>query len=235
MPLLSHCSRRRASSSSIPALAMPQKSKPSSVANDFTKRVWCSIGCKWKYLLQIYPSFCKALPKKVGCSFFLFIFDFMMALLLKWLLLLHPFYVSTTEINHNTKSGELEISVRLFTADLEETLRKNYKAKVDLLSSAAAQKSADDALVSRYITGRLQLLVDGKPCTLKFVGREVSEENTWGYFEVENVKAVKKLHISNKLLYDWQPQQSNMHVVKCNGGEKTYKLDNPASEVDFNW
>ena len=159
-----------------------------------------------------------------------------MALLLKWLLLLHPFYVSVTEIDHNPKTAELEISVRTFTTDLEATLRKNYPAaKVDLLSSNTQQKAADDALINRYETGHLKILVDGKPYALKFVGREIIEENTWSYFEIAGIKSLKKLQLTNTLLYDWQPQQSNMHVVKYGGQEKTFKLDNPDSEVGFDF
>lgn len=160
----------------------------------------------------------------------------MMAFFLQWLLLLHPFYVSVTQIDHNAKTGELQISIRTFTTDLEAALRKNYPAaKIDLLSTTAQQKTADDAMIQRYETSHLKVIVDGKPYALRFVGREIIEENTWAYFEIESIKSFKKLHISNKLLYDWQPQQSNMHVVKYGGQEKTFKLDNPESEVDFSF
>lgn len=159
-----------------------------------------------------------------------------MSVLLHWLLLFHPFYVSVTQINHNPKTAELEISIRTFTNDLEATLRKNFPSnKIDLLNTNAQQASADDALINKYMSGRLQVWVDGKLYKLHFVGRENIEENTWTYFEIEGVKIVKKLHINNKLLYDWQPQQSNMHEVKYAGKEKTYKLDNPESDVEFDF
>lgn len=40
---------------------------------------------------------------------------------------LHPFHVSTTEINHNAKDKSLEITCRIFTDDFEAILGKNYK------------------------------------------------------------------------------------------------------------
>jgi hypothetical protein len=167
---------------------------------------------------------------------FTFYFWLPMAFLLKWLLLFHPFYVSLVQIDHNPKTAELEISVRSFTSDLEATLRKNYPAaKIDLLSKNASQKEADDVLINRYLAGKLKVWVDGKPYNLHFVGRERLEENTWAYFEIEGIKSLKKLHLSNKIMYDWQPQQSNMHEVKYAGQQKTWKLDNPESEIDFSF
>ena len=38
--------------------------------------------------------------------------------------ILHPFYVSVTEINHNAADKTLEISCKMFTEDLEEILEK---------------------------------------------------------------------------------------------------------------
>src|SRR5687768_6597088 len=57
----------------------------------------------------------------------------------------HPFFVSTTEINHNAADKNLEISCRIFTDDFETTLTKAYQSKVDLF------KPKDTAAVDRYI------------------------------------------------------------------------------------
>ena len=46
--------------------------------------------------------------------------------------LMHPFYVSVIDINHNNKEASLEISVRTFTTDLENRLEKEYNVKLDL-------------------------------------------------------------------------------------------------------
>ena len=47
--------------------------------------------------------------------------------------LLHPFYVSVIDINHNTKEESVEMSIRIFTQDLEETLQKYSTAKIDMV------------------------------------------------------------------------------------------------------
>ena len=50
-----------------------------------------------------------------------------------WMLLFHPFYVSVIEIQHNESAATAEISVRIFTEDLEETLRKQSNTPIDLV------------------------------------------------------------------------------------------------------
>ncbi len=47
--------------------------------------------------------------------------------------LLHPFYVSVTEVRHNEKSRALEVSTRIFYDDLEEALASASRTKVDIL------------------------------------------------------------------------------------------------------
>jgi hypothetical protein len=161
---------------------------------------------------------------------------FLMSLLLKWLLLFHPYYVSVAEINHNAKTESIEICVRIISNDLEETLRKNNPSyKVDLLSANAKVKQTTDSLINRYICSRFKLMVDGKAATTVYIGREIIEENTCCYFEVANIKSMKKLLVLNKLLYDWQHEQVNMHVVKYNKQEKTNKLNYPDFEAVFNF
>jgi len=52
--------------------------------------------------------------------------------------LLHPFFVSVIDINHNEKEATIEISVRCFTNDLEKMIAAETKTTIDL--SAPSQK-----------------------------------------------------------------------------------------------
>lgn len=157
----------------------------------------------------------------------------MAAVLFKWLMLLHPFYISVADINHNAKEKTLEISIRIFTDDFEKTLRQNFNAKIDLTNPA--DKKAMNELVSRYISNHFKLKVNGKQGALNYIGYEKIEESIWCYFEVQNITTLQNLHISNSILYDWQPKQTNMHIIKYNGKEQSRKVDNPETELDFSF
>lgn len=49
----------------------------------------------------------------------------MVAVLYKWMLItyfaaMHPFYVSVIDLHHNAKEKMVEVSIRIFTDDLEQ-------------------------------------------------------------------------------------------------------------------
>jgi hypothetical protein len=158
--------------------------------------------------------------------------------LFHWLMIgftavIHPLYVSVIEVDHNPKDKAVEISVRIFTDDLEVTLKKYTTGKVDL--TRPVNKAAMDKLVNNYISSRLQLKIDNKNTALHYIGYELQKESTWVYFEIMNVPSVKKIGLTCSLLYDYQEKQMNIFHVKANGTEKSYKLDNPESVVNFEW
>lgn len=148
------------------------------------------------------------------------------------LMLLHPFYVSKIEINHNTKDKSLELSIRVFTDDLEATLQKFGNTKIDL--SKKEQTAVYDKLIKDYIYKNLQLMVDKRSVSLEYVGYEINKESTWLYFEVDNVPTLKELQINCSLLYDYKTEQMNIIQVKANGKDESYKLDYPKKNVLFN-
>ena len=88
-----------------------------------------------------------------------------------WMLLFHPFYVSVIEIQHNESAATAEISVRIFTEDLEETLRKQSNTPIDLVYPK--NKTLMDKQVSAYIRQKLHLTINGKPCELQYIGLHI--------------------------------------------------------------
>lgn len=147
--------------------------------------------------------------------------------------MLHPFYISMTDINHNAKNKTLEISVRIFADDFENALRKRCNCKVELMKPA--DKAAMEKLVANYISSHLSLKVDDQPATMHFAGYNAEDGSIWSFFEVRNINAVKKLSLFNVLLYDYTEQQANMLHIKANGKERTEKLDHPKNTITINW
>lgn len=143
----------------------------------------------------------------------------------------HPFYVSVTEINHNSSDKNLEISCKIFTDDFESTLSKAYQSKVDLIDTTSKGKS--DKLIEDYIVKHLHVKLDGKPAKLEFVGYEREEESVWSYFQVQNSEAPKKIEIINNLLYESFDTQINIMHVSVGGNRKSTKLVFPATGAKF--
>lgn len=166
----------------------------------------------------------------------------MVSILFKWLIIgslsiclsnsgKHPVFISVTEIDHNAREKILEISSKIFTDDFEKTLRKTYKGTVDLLQPK--DKTAMNKLVSEYVKNHLSLKVDGRPAAMEFIGYEQQEEGIECYFQVTNIATLKKIDITDNILYEYKKEQISLVHVTVNGNRKSYKLNNPEDKISF--
>jgi hypothetical protein len=153
-------------------------------------------------------------------------------LLFKWLFtVLHPFYVSVTEIRHDAASNELQVSCRIFSDDLENVLKKQSKQSVDIIHPV--NRTQTDSLVAGYLNKHLFLTIDGKAVRLHYIGYKIEEEAAWCFLEAENLPRFKKIHVKDDILYTEHPNQINMIHVILNGERKSTKLDNPKADADI--
>ena len=144
---------------------------------------------------------------------------------------LHPIFVSVTEIEHNTKDKTLEISCKIFTDDFEKALRSTYKTYVDLLQPK--DKNAMNKLVADYVQKHLLIRADGKAVELKFLGYEQDEEGIESYYQVNNIAVVKKLDITDNILFEYKKEQISIIHTTINGNKKSTKLTNPEEKYSF--
>ncbi|HNA16253.1 MAG TPA: hypothetical protein PLA61_12250 [Ferruginibacter sp.] len=167
----------------------------------------------------------------------------MAGILFKWLLVggilltpssgtHHPIYVSVTEIEHNAKDKTLEISCKIFTDDFEKTLRQqNNNTFVDLISPK--DRPAMEKLVAAYVTKHLQVKADGKPVALQYIGYEQEEEGIVSFYQVNNIASVRKLDITDNILFEYKKEQISIIHAIVNGNRKSTKLNNPDEKASF--
>jgi hypothetical protein len=154
----------------------------------------------------------------------------------KWLALgvfslVHPFYVSVTEINHNAKDRILEVSCKLFLDDTEKTLKKQLNTSIELTNPKDPKKAQQ--LVSEYVKKHLQLKADGKPVVLEFVGYEVEGASIWAYFQVTNISTVHKIEITNTILYELYDTQISIMHAQVGTDKKSTRITNPETTASF--
>jgi hypothetical protein len=145
----------------------------------------------------------------------------------------HPFYVSVAEVEHNAAGKSLEISLKFFTDDFEQTLEKAYKAALDIHGSK--DKASFDKFIPGYINRHFSLTADGKVVKLDYVGYEVDKESVYCYFESGNVPVPKKIDILNSLLHEFNKEQINIMHVSVNGKRQSTKLNFPDTRASLNF
>ena len=173
----------------------------------------------------------------------------MVSILFKWSLLLslvnipvfstitsgnagkHPIFMSVTEVEHNAKDKTLEISCKIFTDDLEKALRQTYKGTVDLINPK--DKAVMNKLVSDYVQNHLAVAVDGKKTSMQFIGYEQQEEGILSYYQVNNITSVRKIDITDNILYEYKKEQIEIIHVTVDGNRKSTKLNNPDEKASF--
>jgi hypothetical protein len=143
----------------------------------------------------------------------------------------HPIYVSVTEIEHNAKDKTLEISCKIFTDDFEKTLRQQYNTHVDLLNPK--EKAAMEKMVSEYVVKHLIVKADGKPAALQYLGYEQQEEGIMSYYQVNNISSVKKIEVTDNILFEYKKEQISIIHVIVNGNRKSTRLVNPDDKASF--
>ena len=159
------------------------------------------------------------------------VISFVQWVMISMLTFFHPHHVSTTSIEFNPDDKTLEISIKLFADDLEKSLVKLNKGKVNVLNKSEYEKSAK--LIDQYISQNLKLQVNGNKAVMNFVGFEEEKGNVLAYFEVININSFTSLKVQNSLLRDTEKQQVNIIQVKANGKTKSASLKYPATDHSF--
>lgn len=136
------------------------------------------------------------------------IFSCLMALPV--LAMAHKFYVSIAE--GHRKPDSIQLSVKLFTDDLEAVIQKRFEEGFKIESESA------DSLLNIYIAEELRMFVADSTLQMKYVGREVQYDVVWVYVEFPYAKPIQNLKIENWLLFDYNEEQANIVNIKDRKG-----------------
>ena len=145
----------------------------------------------------------------------------------------HPFHVSVTQIQENSKENILQITCKIFTDDFEKDLRKDFNTEADLLNQA--DKPVMGKLINDYIITHLHISVDGKSCLLQYISFEQDEEAVDCYFHVNGITVNKTVAVTDDILFDYKPEQVNIVNITVKGTRKSTQLINPDSKASFDF
>lgn len=147
-----------------------------------------------------------------------------LSILLTWISLLHPFYISLTEMRYNPSTRKIEIAQKIFWDDLEVALSKEFKEKVDFLKPK--DKTKLESQLRTYLLKHNQVSVNGKMLSLTYLGFEVDEEAAWFYLESSETTLPQSVEVKNSiLLEDFDGQQNIVHVYSQSKSPRSLLLD----------
>lgn len=142
---------------------------------------------------------------------------------------LHDFHTSLTQMQFNPKEKGFEISVRLFTDDLEKALSRESGQKIQL-----TPKPDVDPLIEKYIRKHFILTDAGKkPHPYTYIGHEAEGDANWVYLEMPIDDALKTAEMQQDALMDLFDDQVNLVNLQIGAQRKTYvfRKSQPTQEV----
>lgn len=145
----------------------------------------------------------------------------------------HEFHVTVTNVDHNPRTQALEITFKLFTDDIEKTVKTLGGSELRLGSPQEAGNA--NILLKEYLQNRFQLRIDGHPATLEWVGKEVELDAVWCYLEVRQVPQVKEIEVTNRILTELFADQTNIVHLNANGETKSLFLSKEKVAEVVSW
>ena len=133
---------------------------------------------------------------------------------------MHAFHTYLTEIQYNAKEKSLEITIRMFTDDLENALTKlNNGQKI----MVGGKNDNSNAVLSKYIQQHFAILTPQKQKkTLNILGKELEGDATWVYVEVPDSGIVNDHILYNDLMQEMFDDQTNLVNFFYAGNKKTF-------------
>ena len=146
----------------------------------------------------------------------------------------HKFYVSITKVEYIEEEESLQIILKIFTEDLEKTLRERYGADIHLDSKKETE--ADVEFIQKYLLKKLKIQVNNTPVTINYIGKEYENDVIKIYMEIQNVSELKTFEIENKVLMDMYDEQQNIIHFRNKKIRKSLMLDsdNPKAVLNLN-
>jgi hypothetical protein len=135
----------------------------------------------------------------------------------------HPIHVSVTEVEYNEKTKSLQIISRIFIDDLELSIQKQLNEEsLDIMKPKNGK--ATDQLLGNYLSEHLKIKLDGKPVKINYLAHEEEDLAVICYLEIENVKKLKTLEVTNTVIQETHADQSNIVHITYKGPIKSYRL-----------
>jgi len=137
---------------------------------------------------------------------------------------MHKYYISLTKIDYKKESNSVQITLRIFIDDIQETINSTYDKKLEL--GLPSESKEIDTLINNYIIPKLKVKINNVDKTYTYLGKEYEDEVVFVYLEIENIEVINSIEIINNILMERFPNQKNIIKLNINGVKKTFLLTN---------
>lgn len=144
---------------------------------------------------------------------------------------LHDFHTSLTELQYNPKEKSYEVSIRMFTDDLENTLTKFNGGKKVFIGG---KNDNADEVIKRYIPQHFAVYTAQKQKkAMNILGKEIEGDATWVYVEIPDAQGVLGGILQNDLLVEMFDDQTNLVNFFYQNQKKTFLFNSKVKSTEI--
>tara|TARA_R110000868_G_scaffold3388_1_gene21868 strand:+ start:2551 stop:3054 length:504 start_codon:yes stop_codon:yes gene_type:complete len=146
---------------------------------------------------------------------------------------IHKYYISVTQIDYIKEKQTVQITTRIFIDDFENLLRQRYDKNITLAGKNES-KNVNEYIES-YLKDKLRIKISGQDTNLLFIGKDYDLDIMRCYLEIDNVKEISSIEVSNKVLFDVFEDQKNIIKTNINSKQKSFILTVQDNQLVLNF
>ena len=135
---------------------------------------------------------------------------------------LHKEYHSLTNIDYNKKEKALQITMRLFTNDIDLALKKYFEKPIELGSINEIVDA--NKLLELYLNQKFILSINNEMTQYQFLGKEFEKDELYLYMEIKEIEKIEQISVQNAILTELFFEQENIIKLNINDQQKSIIL-----------
>jgi len=145
----------------------------------------------------------------------------------------HKYYISLTKIDFIEEEKSVQITMRFFIDDIENTLESRYDVDLELATKEENKKA--DIYLEKYIASKFEIIINQDIKYFDFLGKEYENDVVFFYLEIKDIEAIDQISVQNRMLFEDFPEQENFIKININNLKKTFVLrkDNDKEMLNF--
>ena len=155
----------------------------------------------------------------------------MIAFYLYFLFLIHPIYISTSEIILNKNNAQVKI--RIFRDDLEDGLRLFHGKSISIDSDQKLKKESKK--IDSYIQSKFKLTVDKSKINILKINYNLINDLVEISFSFKSNSIINNISVTNNILFDVYRIQKNVTIINFENKTKSHIFSFTDREKTFTY
>lgn len=134
----------------------------------------------------------------------------------------HKYYISLTKIDFIETKKTVQITMRFFIDDIENTLQSRYNTNLELATKDENKKA--NFFIEKYISQKFKITINEEEKIHKYLGKEYDNDVVFFYLEINDIDRIDIIKVQNNMLMESFEEQENYIKLNINNIKKTFIL-----------